>query len=184
MSLKPTPAKNSETGLELKFFRQNTTKKGVMKESERRRSSIQHSIIHGQPEVKQSKVKYDLQYKSKQISMSYNHRKEGSLAKQKKALLQKERTAGLMKEDADQKISEDPSDEQTDSSDLDAFSETKELSGRHANQMPLKPKINVNADAEVHIPLSAISNTKEDDNNLINEISTAEKGCGDSFNNN
>jgi len=35
-SFKPTPGKAAESDLELKFFRQNTSKKGAMKESERR----------------------------------------------------------------------------------------------------------------------------------------------------
>ena len=46
-SFKPTPAKGNESDLELKFFRQNTSKKGVMKESERRQNSMQqHSVVH------------------------------------------------------------------------------------------------------------------------------------------
>ena len=59
-SFKPTPAKDNESDLELKFFKQNISKKGAMKESERRRSGIQHSVIHGQPDVKQSKKDFEL----------------------------------------------------------------------------------------------------------------------------
>ena len=47
-SLKPTPAKGAESDLELKFFKQNTSKKGAMKETELRRNSIsKHNVTHG-----------------------------------------------------------------------------------------------------------------------------------------
>ena len=88
-----------------------------------------------------------------------------------------------MKEDAGHIISErsNASEDQTDSSDLDAFSETREQSGRYGQP---KPKVNVNSIDDVYIPIASIGKDSNDGNNLINEISTAEKGCGDSFNNN
>ena len=60
-----------------------------------------------------------------------------------------------MKEDNDHIISErsNASEEQTDSSDLDAFSETREQSGRYGQP---KPKVNVNTNDDVYIPVADV----------------------------